>query len=399
MEKKNFTKQVLEAIKPQAGRRVVVHDTKVEGLILRVQPTGKKSFCWLRKGAGQVRFKRIGAFPDLSVENARGKASEYNSSLARWAGDDFQGESPFERRPNLTLGEVFDHYVDHYLAKHAKNPPKATKGARWQFNRYLSAWKDRRLVTIKQKHVEELHTEVGKTYGQVTANRLVTFLRTVFYHAIKKMNWKGDNPARDPGRNEILYEEQSRDRYLLPEEAVRLFKALRLEPNRALQDFVLLALLTGQRRSDVLSMRWSSLNLTQAIWTLTKPTKRRQSYSVALMPEAIELLEKRRKLKGMKGDWVFPARRGASGHLVNVNKPWKALLKRAKIEHFTIHDLRRTLGSWMATSGASLPMIGKALGHQSQASTAVYARLQLGEVREAMGTATTKLLTAGVEKT
>jgi integrase len=398
MERKNLTKHVIEAITPDKSQRITIHDKKVAGLILRVEPSGTRTFCWLRKGAGQVRFKKIGPFPDMTVEQARGKADEHNASLAKWRSNDFEGENPFERRPHLTLGEVFDHYVEHHLAKHAKNPARATKGARWQFDRYLAAWKDRRLVTIQQKHVETLHTEVGKRYGQVTANRLVTFLRTIFYHADKRMGWRGENPARDPGRNEILYHEDSRDRYLLPEEAVRLLRELRLEPNRALRDFVFLALLTGQRRTNVLGMKWSQLDLTRAVWKIDNPTKRRTSYNVALMPEAIEILKERRDVAGMTSEWVFPSR-GASGHLVNLKKPWTALLKRANVKGFRIHDLRRTLGSWMAMSGASLRIIQEALGQQSMASTEVYARLQLDSVRDAVATATQKLLTNGTPTT
>jgi hypothetical protein len=76
MEKINFTKHSIEAISTDKNRRKTIHDTRTAGLILRIEPSGAKTFCWLRKGAGQVRFKRIGPFPDLTVEQARGKASE-----------------------------------------------------------------------------------------------------------------------------------------------------------------------------------------------------------------------------------------------------------------------------------------------------------------------------------
>jgi integrase len=50
----------------------------------------------------------------------------------------------------------------------------------------------------------------------------------------------------------------------------------------------------------------------------------------------------------------------------------------------TIHDLRRSLGSWLASEGHSLLLIGRALGHQSSASTQIYARLALAPLREAL---------------
>jgi integrase len=79
-------------------------------------------------------------------------------------------------------------------------------------------------------------------------------------------------------------------------------------------------------------------------------------------------------------------------------KKWRALLKRAKIEGFRFHDIRRSVGSWAAIQGASLPTIGRALGHRSVSSTAIYARLSLDPVREAMQRANAAMTTAGEAK-
>ena len=96
----------------------------------------------------------------------------------------------------------------------------------------------------------------------------------------------------------------------------------------------------------------------------------------------------------MVGEWVFPSY-GKTGHLVEPKKAWNRLLDRAEISDLRIHDLRRTLGSWQAATGASLPVIGKSLGHKNQATTAIYARLDLDPVRQAVNTATAAMLAAG----
>jgi integrase len=62
-----------------------------------------------------------------------------------------------------------------------------------------------------------------------------------------------------------------------------------------------------------------------------------------------------------------------------------------------IHDLRRTLGSWLAADGASLLLIGKALNHTQISTTAIYARLQLDPVREALEANAQKMLSVGGE--
>jgi integrase len=64
-----------------------------------------------------------------------------------------------------------------------------------------------------------------------------------------------------------------------------------------------------------------------------------------------------------------------------------------------IHDLRRSLGSWQAITGASLPIIGKSLGHKSPDATMIYARLSLDPVRQSVNTATAAMMEAGGMKT
>src|ERR1700736_2385025 len=91
--------------------------------------------------------------------------------------------------------------------------------------------------------------------------------------------------------------------------------------------------------------------------------------------------------------WVFPSH-GPAGHILDLKSRWASLLKRAKIENFRIHDLRRTQGSWQAAAGASLSIIGKSLGHSSTAATAVYARLDLDPVRQSMTAVNAAMLAA-----
>jgi hypothetical protein len=62
-------------------------------------------------------------------------------------------------------------------------------------------------------------------------------------------------------------------------------------------------------------------------------------------------------------------------HLVNVAKAWARIRSRGGCEDVWIHDLRRTVGSWLATSGVPLNLIGAVLNHADSETTAVYARL------------------------
>jgi integrase len=112
---------------------------------------------------------------------------------------------------------------------------------------------------------------------------------------------------------------------------------------------------------------------------------------VPLVEQAQNILRARREQHGGQ-PWVFPGP-GKAGHLVEVRKAWVRICKAAGLENLRIHDLRRTLGSWQALSGASEIIIGKSLGHApGSKATAVYARLGVDPVRQSLDVATGKMI-------
>lgn len=144
---------------------------------------------------------------------------------------------------------------------------------------------------------------------------------------------------------------------------------------------VLIALLTGARKSNVLTMRWEQVCLQTATWYIPE-TKNGFAHTIPLSPPAMAILEERYKL-AKKEEWVFPGK-GVVGHYVCIRKAWERTLKRSGIKDLRFHDLRRTLGSWQAASGESILIIAQTLGHQSLQSTAIYARLNLDPVRNSI---------------
>jgi integrase len=383
----NFTKRSLEALKA-AEQRITYHDIETPGLSLLLQPTGHRSFFWFRRVNGNPLWLTIGEFPALSVEKARVKAGGFNSLLADWKSEGYEGPSPFKQRNGLTFGELFDEYHE-YRRTQAKNPDRSQREEKSQFDRYLKPWANRKLDSLRRDEFRDLHSEISKKIpdakkkrskgGRVTANRTIQLGRRMVYWAIKKEKWHGENPFKFE-----LHKEKSRDRFAQTDELQRLFKALASETNRDVRDFIRLALFTGQRRGDVTAMRWSDLSLTangQHQWTISNP-KNGETHIVPLLPEAVAVLGVREKRRG-ESQFVFPSR-AKSGHIRDIKRGWKRLKKAAKLSNLTVHDLRRTLGSWMAMSGVSLPIIGEALGHKSFRSTEVYARLQTSAARDAM---------------
>jgi integrase len=243
-------------------------------------------------------------------------------------------------------------------------------------------------LSIRPADVRTLHTTLGKTTGKTTANRAVQLLRRMF-------NWAKIEP--NPAAKGVVdfFREKERDRFIGGDELPRFFASLDAEPNATIRDYIKVSLWCGARRSNVQSMRWGEINFETATWTVpAEKSKSGEAMKIHLSPQAIEVLKAR---MGNGSDYVFPGR-GKSGHLVEPKTTWKRILERAKISDLHLHDLRRTLGSWQASTGASLHIIGKSLGHHDFATTAIYARLNLDPVRAAVNTAADAMQAAAAVK-
>ncbi|MGA8405956.1 MAG: site-specific integrase [Candidatus Acidiferrales bacterium] len=396
-QKLNFTKRALEELEVPAGDdRLIVFDTKTAGLGFVVFVSGARSFFHRRRVRGIAERTTLGKFDDLTIEQARGEASSLNARIAAWKLSDYQDESPFEKRPDAaTFGELVDRYIERHVQRHASRPARAVQEVRWAVDRHLASWKNVKLSVITRSDMVKVHENVGREH-RIAANRLVQLVRRLYSWAESPdvALHRGENPAR----HIKLFHESRRTRFLKPAELYSLFTALKKEPNASLRDYVNLALWTGARRGDLLSMRWKDLGLDDNRWEIPHP-KNRTPYVVPLTPEAVSILRDRRK--SSKGsEWVFPSKRGSAGHLTDFKRGWTTLLKRAGLADKDLrqHDLRRTLGSYQAAGGTSLGIIGKSLGHKSLAATAIYAQLDLDPVRESVLSATRTIIAASKKK-
>ena len=411
-EKFNFTKKLLDKLPlPTGGQRAYFYDAQTRGLTIAVSPAstkspaGKKVFVLYRFIAGKPERLTIGPYPDISVERARGEAARLNGLIAR-------GENPASQkrlvRDESTLGELFTAYLEH----HAKPFKKTWLDDEQMFNFYLNGWRLKKLSDIRHVDVVKLHAHTGTKSGPYSANRLVRLLSTMFNKAIE-WGWKGENPATKIK----AFKEKKRERFLQPEELPAFFEALNAELNETIRDYILISLLTGARRNNVQCMRWSEINFPAATWTIVE-TKNGESLTVPLSAPALSILQSRKA--DSDSQWVFPGD-GETGHLVEPKATWKKILERAGtiqrrawlkanpgktnsdfakefpgagFRDLRLHDLRRTLGSWQAATGASLPIIGKSLGHKSLAATQIYARLNVDPVRASVNKATDALMLA-----
>ncbi len=382
----NFTKAAIDGLPiPEHGKRATFHDIKVTGLQLRVTSSGIKSFCVFRRvNGGNPERITLGRFPDMTIEQARRKAAEINSLI-------MEGKNPAEVKRRRKAESTFAELFTEYLERHAKPRKKTWEEDVQKYNDYLhKAIGSKKLSMITREDIGHIHSAVTKSGRLIAANRVLALISSIYGWAISAGLWN-NNPSIGIRRNK----EHSRDRFIQSDELPRFFQALSEEPNTTIRDYILISLLTGARRSNVLSMHWQDINFERAEWRIEE-TKNGTPQTVALSPEVIEILTNR-KLSS-SAEFVFPGH-GKSGHLQEPKKGWDRILDRAGIQNLRIHDLRRTLGSWQAKTGASLAIIGKSLNHKNQSTTAIYARLDLDPVRDSVNRATNAMLeAAGIKR-
>jgi integrase len=386
----HFTKKRLDNISAHLySKQVYYADDRMRGLEICVTKAGTKSFVFRRKQDGVTRRVWLGYFPDMTIEQSRGKAAAFNSQIS-------QGVNIFEKlatkKAELTLQNLFDEYVE----RRAQKTRKTWKEMIEQFDRSFEGdVKDRsRAVTldlrkkkvsaITPKMAEQFHGDLAKKRGEYSANRSVQLLRAVFN---KGKVWKlfdGENPFVGI----TLFPEKPRDRFLSRDEATKLLLKLETEADDTLRDFVKLSLFTGIRKSNLMALRWQDVDFNSGILTIPD-TKNNTKQELALGGHEIALLAARRerlKLNGQFGMFVFPGT-GATGHLTDVKKSWSTFRKNAGFagdKHVTLHDLRRSLGAAMANANVNMALVKAALHHKDLKTTVrVYALTQQDAVRDA----------------
>ena len=384
-----FNKKNLEAITPPAKRYQEYRDTENKYLRLRVTAGGSKTFYLVRKITGRVRFIKLGRFPETSVQQARKRCEETGAKL-------LNGEDPANATPDkLTFETLFGKYLE----GHAKPHKKTWEEDKKNFDRYLTTLRKKAVADISRDKVKRLHAKLGENNGHYAANRVLALLKVVFNYGRNTLGLALDNPAQGVK----MFREQSRERFLNGEELKAFFDALyNRKPEKdpknytspQWQDFFALALFTGARRGNVQAMKWEHIDLNAGLWSIpAQEFKNGQAFQCVLAKPALEILMRRKLEAAAKARYVFPAY-SKSGHVEEPKKAWKDILNRAGLEDVRLHDLRRTLGSWQAASGASLQVIGKSLGHRNQATTAIYSRLNLDPVKASINTATAAMLQA-----
>ncbi len=295
------------------------------------------------------------------------------------------GEDPNLQRQRKRATPTIKEAAADFLEEHqVKIAPRTYEEYRRLMRDYVvPTFGTRKIDDLNKADIARAHKEWGDKPR--TANHALAVLS-------RFVSWLEDQGLRqelaNPCRGIKKYRENRRERYLSSEEFIRLGDVLNeAEATGAESPYVIAAIrlliLTGARFSEILTLTWEEVDLERGLLFL-KNSKTGQK-PIFLNEPAKEVLATLPRLT--RNPYVIVGNKPGA-HLVNLRKPWSRIRAQAGIEDVRLHDLRHSFASLAAESGASLPLIGRLLGHTQPQTTARYAHLAhdpLREVNERVG--------------
>lgn len=379
-----LTAKTVENIKP-GGTRREVPDGEIRGMYLVVQPSGAKSYVLRYRHDGKPRKLTIGS-AEMGLGEARKLAASARAAIA--AGKDPQGEKAAgkvavkeaAREAVVAKRDSVEAVVAEFVEKHVRRsnkPSTAKEYERLLEKEIVEPWRGRRLSDISRRDVNRLLDDIVERGAPVAANRVLAILRKFCKWAVSR-----EIIEHSPCDGVLARSEETpRDRALDDRELRLVWKTADALgwPYAAI---VRLLVLTGQRRGEVVGMRWDEVDFEKRIWSLpASRTKNKRPHALPLSSAAIELLLALPHIEN-GGGLVFPAgfvRRttlgqgpapvsGFSGSKRRLDRAIAELAEAegsAPLAQWGLHDLRRSAASGLARLGVDLHVIERCLNHVS----------------------------------
>lgn len=366
MAKQKLTKSIVEGLTPDDAD-YVVWDAELPGFGVRVKPSAVKSYIvqYRNRKTGASRRKTIGQHgPLLTFHKARERA---RIVLA----DALKGNDPVEDARTDRSAPTVRVLAADYLEQHAipKKRSRSVANDRSMIGRViLPRLGGKKVTAVQSRDIHTLHVAMRDTPYQ--ANRVLALLSKMFSLAVA-WGWRSDNPVKGIER----FHEERRERWLSDDELARLLGVLSTHPNQRAANAIRFQLLTGARIGEVLSAQWSEIDLGRGVWI--KPshhTKQKRTEHLPLSAPALALLADMRETTGEQVQYLFPGN-VPNMPLQGIKKFWRRVTEEAGLKDYRIHDNRHTHASHLVSSGLSLEIVGRLLGHTNPLTTKRYAHL------------------------
>ncbi|HKS89778.1 MAG TPA: integrase arm-type DNA-binding domain-containing protein [Stellaceae bacterium] len=371
----------------------VLHDGG--GLYLRVAPTGAKSWVFRFQLDGKRRDMGLGPYPDISLADARAKATEHRNQ--RRDGIDPLAAKAAQRqalRLSAAKGRTFREVAEEFIGRNE---------AGWRNAKHRQQWRNT-LATYVYPTLGELPVAAIDTGLVVdvldplwtakpeTASRVRGRIEAVLDAATVRGYRAGPNPAQWRGNLAHVLPARARVRKVahhpaLPFDDVPAFlAALRSRPGMAARALEF-AIFTAARTGEVLGARWGEIDLAAKVWTVpAERMKAGREHRVPLSDAALAVLETVRPLalaRDGEPDMAAPVFPGPGRAMPMSNMTMLMLLRRMKRTDLTAHGFRSTFSDWAAERTAyPREVVEMALAHAVENKVeAAYRRGDLFEKR------------------
>lgn len=356
-----------------SGKQALHLDTEVPGFgVLCSGTTEVKSYiAQKRLPNGQLRRVTIGSCSHFTLDEARAKARELLVAMAR--GEDPAAER--QRKRVSTLRAV----LESYLATRKDLRPKTIKIYRESIEHYLRGWLDQPMAAITPEMVETMHSGLGASAGEATANSTFRVFRALYNHAMDRDDTLPLNPVRRLKKG--WFPTVVRDSLVRAEQLPAFYAAVDELPSRIASAYLKLLLFTGLRRQEAAALTWAEVDLSARVIRLSaNRTKAGRKLDLPMTSFVRDLLVAHRAI-GTDGPFVFSAN-SKSGHIEEPKFHLALVAKQTGIA-ISAHDLRRTYVT-VAESCDISPLALKALVNHALGNdvTSGYVQMSTERLRE-----------------
>lgn len=380
-----LTKKIIES-SPLKAKPYFIFDTSIKGFCVRITPTGNRTYYVQYIKNKKVKRFAIGNHGIITCENARDKAIKLLASIK----DNFDPQHDKQQKNNeLTLSELSQRFMDEHVKLRCKKTTQINYNL--TLNKHiLPKIGHLKITEITRKDVADLHHKLH--HSIYTANRSLEVISKMFNLAEM---WGLRPDHSNPCKHLKKYPEKRRERYLKKEEALRLGNILdemKRYPDENISAIycIQLTLLTGCRVGEIRTLKWEYIDNENYAFNL--PDSKTGAKIVYVGNVVISLIEeiKNHPARPSNNPYVIWGREDGSC-LYNIQKPWRRFRKLADLDDLRIHDLRHSFASFAISSGMSLEIIGKLLGHKVVQTTARYAHLMAEPMKEAASSVSNEL--------
>jgi len=325
-----LTKRAVDALPHPNSGQELYRDESLSGFGVRVGTRSKVFFAEAQVKRRTVRVT-IGRADLLSPEVARQRAKALLGEMA--GGQDPNRAKRATIETSLSLKAAFEAFFQAKPHLAACTVHGYGRTARL----YLADWAHKPLRDITRQMVLARHQRIAKQHGGVTANNVMRHLRSVYNWAAATQEDVPPNPVTVLAQARAWNKEKRRRTLIAQHDLPAWWRAVHEEDDDT-RDFLLIALFTGMRRSEITGLKWEYLDLVDGIFHLPK-TKNGDPLDLPMSPFILELIKARREIVGQT-EWVFPGN-SASGHIVESKFILRRVVAASGVK-FTLHDLRRT---------------------------------------------------------